>query len=261
MTFPLKRVALIVVKVFVMVIVTRMATVLIPEFEYDMGPKTPIDIASPQDLSPERFARSTFVTVHGRGDFKKAFVYARYGVPYTYFLLEGYGPTLVVRTGEEVTVSDNWVVPLNPSRLRILVPQADGKSPTFLDTLMPLDPRNTDAQGRSMTGESVLFYPYLPSIPEPVANDWKRLDRHVGRIRSSIAFSRTVRAVFKDRFDVEIPADALFLTRDDAPQLSAWQVAAAIFAGILWLVLIYLFFVHPVIRRRRRARAAAPAPA
>jgi len=197
MTLPLKPIALFVVKMFVMIIVTVMATVLIPEFLYDLGPKTPVDVATPQDLSPERFATSTFATVHGKGDFDKAFVHAKYGVPYTYFLLEGYGPALVVRTAEEVT------------------------------------------------------------------DDWEMLDRHVGRLRTyrRMPFSRTVRAVFKDRFKADIPANALFLARDDVPRLSGWQVAAAIFASVLWLVLTYLFFIHGFVRRRRtKPSADGPQP-
>jgi hypothetical protein len=191
--FPLKRIALFLVKVFVMVIVTVMATVLIPEFRYDLGPKTPVDVAAPRDLSPERFATSTFATVHGKGDFDKAFVHAKYGVPYTYFLLDDYGPALVVRTAEEVT------------------------------------------------------------------DDWEKLDRHVGRLRKyrRMPFSRTVRAVFKDRFKVDIPANALFLARDDVPRLSGWQVAAAIFACVLWFLLAYLFFIRGFVRRGKANASTA----
>ncbi|MDP6635001.1 MAG: hypothetical protein QGG42_08900 [Phycisphaerae bacterium] len=197
MAFPLKRIGLFLVKLFVMLIVTVMIMVLIPEFRYDLGPKTPVDVAAPKDLSPQRFATSTFATVHGKGDFKKAFIHSKYGVPYTYFLLEGYGPALVVRTAEKVD------------------------------------------------------------------DDWEKLDRHVGRLRTyrRMPFSRTVRAVFKDRFKVDIPADALFLARDDVPRLSGWQVAAAIFASTLWLILTYIFFVHGFVRRRKaKASPAEPRP-
>lgn len=197
MKLPVKSIALFIVKLFVMFIVTLMPLVLVPEFRYDMGPKTPVDVKTPDKLSPERYSVSTFATVHGKGDFDKAFVYSRYGVPYTYFLLEGYGPTLVVRTAEKVD------------------------------------------------------------------DDWKQIDRHVGRLRRyrRMPFSRTVRAVFMDRFDVEIPSNALFLARDDVPRLSAWQVAAAIFATLLWLILAYMFFVRGLVRRLRgKIPAKQPQP-
>ena len=187
MAFPVKRIALLLVKLFVMVIVTGMNFILIPEFRYDTGPKTPVDVKTPAELSPERYAVSTFATVHGEGDFDKAFIQSQYGVPYPYFLLKGYGPALVVRTAEKVD------------------------------------------------------------------DDWKQLDRHVGRLRRyrRMPFSRTVRSVFKERFKEEIPANALFLARDDVPRLSAWQVGAAIFAALLWLILAYMFFVHGLVRRLR----------
>jgi len=197
MAFPVKSIALFGVKLFVMIIVTLMNFVLIPEFRYDTGPKVPVDVKAPDELSPERYAVSTFATVHGEGDFDKAFVQSKYGVPYTYFLLKGYGPALVVRTAEKVD------------------------------------------------------------------DDWKQLDRHVGRLRRyrRMPFSRTVRAVFMERFDEEIPANALFLARDDVPRLSGWQVGAAIFAGLLWLILAYMFFVRGLVRRlRRRVPAEQPQP-
>ena len=37
----------------------------------------------------ERFSRSTFASVKGKGDFSTAATFSKYGVNYTYFLLEG----------------------------------------------------------------------------------------------------------------------------------------------------------------------------
>ena len=78
----------------------------IPELRYDFGTKTPVQIQSVEELSPERFGRSTFASVKGKPDFNKAATFSKYGVNYTYFLLEGYGTKLVVRTIEPV--SEQW---------------------------------------------------------------------------------------------------------------------------------------------------------
>ncbi len=176
----LGRVFLTFLKVFLLLVVTAMIRFQIPELRYDLGSKTPIQVASPNDLSVERFASSTFAAVHGKPDLTKAATFAMHGVPFTYFLLEGYGPKLVVRT------------------------------------------------------------------PEEVSEEWNQIDKHLGRLRPyhRMPFSRSVRAGFKTHFGMEIPEDALFLGRDDVPRLSGWSVGAVIFAGTLWCVLAYVFFLR-----------------
>ncbi len=86
---------------------------------------------------------------------------------------------------------------------------------------------------------------------EKVTEEWRKIVRAVGRLRGfhRLPFSRTVRAAFKSQFDVDIPADAYFLARDDVPKLSAWQVSAEIFVIVVWVLLLYFFFL-----RRRKTR-------
>jgi len=57
-------------------------------------------------LSVERFGRSTFASIHGTVDLTKAAIFAMHGVRFTYFLLEEYGPGLVVRTPEQI--DEGW---------------------------------------------------------------------------------------------------------------------------------------------------------
>lgn len=81
---------------------------------------------------------------------------------------------------------------------------------------------------------------------EDVNVEWEEIDFHIGRLRPyrRMPFSRSVRAGFRKLFDVGIPEDAFFLARDDAPRPSGWTIAAVTFAGILWCVLAYFFFIH-----------------
>jgi hypothetical protein len=81
---------------------------------------------------------------------------------------------------------------------------------------------------------------------ENVNEEWEEIDFHIGRLRPyrRMPFSRSVRAGFRKLFDVGIPEDALFLARDDVPKTSGWTIAAVSFAGILWCVLAYFFFIH-----------------
>lgn len=74
-----------------------------PELGYDFGPRTPVRIEDPAQLEPQRFAHATFASVAGTPDLDRAFVYGRHGVFFTYFLLEEYGPRLVIRSYEPVT--------------------------------------------------------------------------------------------------------------------------------------------------------------
>lgn len=97
-----KRVLLIPLKLFVLAVVAMMIRLQLPELRYDLGTREPVEVASANDLSMERFAQPTFVAVKGKPDLAKAAVYATHGVPFTYFLLDGYGARLVVRAPEKV---------------------------------------------------------------------------------------------------------------------------------------------------------------
>ena len=100
-----------------------------------------------------------------------------------------------------------------------------------------------------------LSYTYFNLVPygvrlvvrtyEPVNEQWKELDRFLGKLRpfKRQPFHYKIRDIYKEKFDVDIPEDAFFLGLDDVPKLSGWQVGAVIFAGILWLVLFYMFFL------------------
>ena len=89
-----------------MLVVSAMILFQIPELRYDFGTKSPVQIESAEEMSVERFNRSTFAAVRGKPDFSTAATFAKYGVNYTYFLLEGYGAKVVVRTPE--SVSEEW---------------------------------------------------------------------------------------------------------------------------------------------------------
>ncbi len=101
------RIALFILKLFLMFVVTMMVRFQIPELRYDFGSAGPMEIASPNDLTPGRFQGSTFAAVRGRPDLERAAVCASHGVPFSYFLLADYGVVLVVRSPEQVT--DRWV--------------------------------------------------------------------------------------------------------------------------------------------------------
>lgn len=90
--------------------------------------------------------------------------------------------------------------------------------------------------------------------PEEMDEQWTRITRHVGRLRpyARMPFRRSVRAGFRQQFDVGIPEDALFLGRDDVPRVSGWSVGALCLASLLWGVLFYFFFLW-------KKRAPAPA--
>ena len=95
-----------VLKLFALVFVASMILIQIPELGYDFGPKEPVEISGPEELTPSRFSRATFVSLSGTPNFDRAFIYRRYGLSYTYFQIESYGTRLVVRTYEEV--DDDW---------------------------------------------------------------------------------------------------------------------------------------------------------
>ncbi len=102
----IKKLLLFVLKVFVLMFVATLAVKQIPELRYDFGPKKPVEILRLQDLTPDGFVSSVFVSIHGIPDFQYAFSYRRYGLTFTYFTLEPYGLHVVVRTHDRVT--DEW---------------------------------------------------------------------------------------------------------------------------------------------------------
>jgi hypothetical protein len=173
-------------KVMLLVFIGGMLIIQIPELRYDFGPREPVVVSGPEGLAPERFPRATFVSIKGRPDFERAFVYRRYGLSYTYFNIVPYGMRLVVRTYD------------------------------------------------------------------PVTEKWRNLNRFLGKLRPfrRQPFHYRIRDIYLDKFDVEVPEGAFFLALGDAPRASGWQIAAVVFAAILWMVLFYVFFIF---RRKRRA--------
>ncbi len=113
----LGRIFLTLLKLFLLLVVTAMIKFQIPELQYDFGEKEPVNIQSADELSLERFGRSTFASIRGKADFAKAARFAKHGVSYTYFLLEEFGTKLVVRTPE--AVSEEWAkIDFHIGRLR-----------------------------------------------------------------------------------------------------------------------------------------------
>ena len=84
-----------------------------------------------------------------------------------------------------------------------------------------------------------------------VTDDWKNLDKFVGKLKRyrRMPFSRPVMGIFKQNYDIDIPAGTLCLLHEDVPAVSGWSVAAMVFSVTLWLVMGYVFFVW---RRPRR---------
>jgi len=89
---------------------------------------------------------------------------------------------------------------------------------------------------------------------EPVNEDWEQIELHLGRLRAyhRMPFSRSVRNGFNQNFDVNIPDNAFFLARDDVPKPNGWNIGATIFAGVLWCILFYFFFLHKRISKKAK---------
>lgn len=185
------RVLLTCLKLVALAFVGWLLVLQIPELVYDFGPKTPVMIESPADLTPGRFRSATFVSIAATPNFDKAFIYRRYGLDLTYFTLDPYGTRIVVKTYDKVT------------------------------------------------------------------DDWRQLTRFVGKLRAFRyqPFSYRIRSIFAEKQGVTLPDDALYLGLYDVPTPSGWQVGAVVFASILWVVMLYLFFL----RRRRKPAPAPPA--
>ena len=172
-------------KVAALLFVGAMVYVLLPELFYDLGPKQPLSISSPDDLKSKRPRGTTFVSLAGTPDFTKAFVYPRYGLRPTYFMLTPYDTLVVVRTYEEVN------------------------------------------------------------------DDWKNINRFIGKLRpfDKQPFHYKIRDIYKEKFDLNVPENSYFLAMDDVPRIQGWNIAALVFACVLWLAMFFFFFIY----RRRRA--------
>lgn len=113
----LARIFLTFLKIIVLLVVAGMVKLQIPELRYDLGPKEPLRIESPEDLATKDFGRSTFVSIRGKADLSKAATFTKHGVRYTYFLLDEYGDRLVVRSRE--TPNEDWAkIEFHVGRLR-----------------------------------------------------------------------------------------------------------------------------------------------
>lgn len=165
-------------KIAALAFVGLLIVVQIPEIQYDFGPDEPLTIASPEALDALEIGRPTFVAITAAPDFSKAFIYQRYGLNYTYFMLEPYGLRVVVRTYDTVT------------------------------------------------------------------DEWNDLTRFVGKLRPfrEQPFSRSIAAIYRERYPITIPEGAYFLALGDVPKPSGWQVGAVTFASLLWLAMCYFFF-------------------
>ncbi len=193
MSFLRKRYLWIPAKLLAMAFPTLLLVVQIPEMQYDLsGGGRPVEIATPEQLAGGRSSRATFAAVSGKIDFDKKLSHTTYGLAFTYFTLEGYGESIIVRTYNKV--DDNW-------------------------------------SGR---------------------------DRFEGKLRpyNDMPFSRTVRAMFRERCGLAIPPGAFFLAHEDVPDLSGWNVGAVIFSTVLWATMFYFFFL-----RRRKGSGKVNAPA
>jgi hypothetical protein len=95
--------------------------------------------------------------------------------------------------------------------------------------------------------------------PETPNEEWASIDLHLGRLRPyhRMPFSRSVRAGFAQIHDVNIPAQAFSLARDDVPRLSGWSLGGLIFAVVLWCVLVYFFFIHRRLFRKANVATAS----
>lgn len=101
-----KTILLTILKIFLLVVVAGMVRFQLPELRYDFTTGSPVRVESVDELSAACPGRSTFASVRGKGDLSKAATFVKYGVRYTYFLLEGYGNKIVVRTPEGV--NEQW---------------------------------------------------------------------------------------------------------------------------------------------------------
>ena len=100
------KIFLTIIKVFLMIVVTAMVLFQIPEFRYDFGPQTPVQIESPEQLESLDVQESTFASIKGTINLDRAATFSTHGLTYTYFMLTEYGNSLIVRTYERV--DEGW---------------------------------------------------------------------------------------------------------------------------------------------------------
>lgn len=114
-----KRAGLLVLKLFLLLVATMMIRFQLPELRYDFGTRQPVEIRSAAELTAERFPQATFACVRGRPDLTRAATYATHGVPFSYFLLDGYETKIVVRSAEPI--DETWAdIGAHVGRLRPL---------------------------------------------------------------------------------------------------------------------------------------------
>jgi len=194
-----RRILINVLKLAALAFPVLLLYVQIPELRYDIGPAEPAEVHKVDDLKPFAGKHSTFVAIHGKGIFDKAFIYKTHGQAYLYFPVESYGETLIIRSYERPT--------------------------------------------------------------EENEDQWQRIDRWVGRLQPlrKLAFKRHVLRAFKERYGVDVPADAFYLARDDVPKLSGWQIGAIVYAILLLIALLFFFYVRPWLKAKKVKLAAQEA--
>ncbi len=122
---------------------------------------------------------------------------------------------------------------------------------TFVAVIGKVDPnRGVVYSTYGLTYTYLLIEPYgarmVMRVYGTIDDSWGDRNRFEGKLRyGRMAFRRTVRAAFREKHQIEIPANALFLAYHDNPALSGWNVAAVIFSAVMWLVMFYFFFLWP----------------
>ena len=79
---------------------------------------------------------------------------------------------------------------------------------------------------------------------QSVTEEWKSITRFLGKLRpfARQPFYYKIRDIYNEKFGTKVPDDAFFLALDDVPRLSGWQIGALVFACVLWLVMLYMFY-------------------
>ena len=96
---------------------------------------------------------------------------------------------------------------------------------------------------------------------DKVDDDWSQINRFIGKLRpfEDQPFSYRIRSIYKEKFDIDVPAGAYFLSLLAVPEPDGWQVGALIFAGVMWIVMFYLFFIRPRRRSKQVPESSNPA--
>ena len=82
---------------------------------------------------------------------------------------------------------------------------------------------------------------------QPVTDEWKKLNRFVGKLRpfNRQPFHYKIRKIYRDKFQIDVPAEAFFMALDDVPRISGWQIGATVFSGLMFLFIFYITFIYP----------------